>query len=226
MTNTLHFSLPMYRRNQRANLPMIPKSLRMSNTASVCGLLVLLIGPSGVGKTVLAQMLLKRHTDWVLGKSATTRERRLGEGEALYRFVTEEEFSGLEENGEFLEWAKVHSGARYGTLREEILPALEKGQNVLREIDIQGLESIRSHPLFRRPDGRYHYRTIFLAPESPEQLVTHIHKRAPMTDEELQRRLASVKKEMTYAVQCDATIVSREGKIAATADLLEKTILQ
>ena len=208
----------------------------MSNTAGVHGLLVLLIGPSGVGKTVLAHILLARHNNWALGKSATTRERRPGEGGRFYRFVTEEEFSALEKQGAFLEWARVHNGppgpdgairagARYGTLRDEIIPALKKEHMVLREIDVQGLESIRNHPLFHRPDGRYRYRAIFLAPESPEQLVAHIHKRAPMTEEELQRRLASVKKEMTFATQCDATIVSREGKIEATADLLEKAIL-
>lgn len=190
------------------------------------GLLVLLIGPSGVGKTVLAQMLLARHADWVLGKSATTRERRPGEGEAFYRFVTEEEFITLEKAGEFLEWATVHNGARYGTLRADILPALDQGKTVLREIDVQGLASIRHHPLFHRPDGHYHYRAVFLAPESPEQLIAHIHKRAPMTEEELKRRLASVKKEMTSAARCDATIISREGQIEATAELLEKTILQ
>lgn len=198
----------------------------MSNTAHMSGLLVLLIGPSGVGKTVLANILLERHSDWVLAKSATTRERRPGEGDTFYRFVTEEEFSALEERGEFLEWAKVHNGARYGTLRDEIIPGLDKGHIVLREIDVQGLASVRSHPHFRRPDGHYHYRAIFLAPESPEQLIAHIHKRAPMTKEELQRRLASVKREMTFATQCDATIVSREGQIEATADLLEKEILQ
>ncbi|MBI1934099.1 guanylate kinase, partial [Candidatus Peregrinibacteria bacterium] len=171
----------------------------------MAGLLVLLIGPSGVGKTVLARLLLARHKDWVLGKSATTRERRPGEGEAFYRFVTEEKFSALEKNGEFLEWAKVHNGARYGTLCNEIIPPLEKGCVVRREIDVQGLASIRHHPHFQRPDGRYRYRAIFIAPESPEQLVAHIHKRAPMTEEELQRRLASVTQEMTFAAQCDAT---------------------
>ena len=208
----------------------------MSNTAPVAGLLVLLIGPSGVGKTVLAQMLLTRHPEWVLGKSATTRVRRPSEGEAFYRFVTEEEFISLKKAGEFLEWANVHNGpprpdgairagARYGTLRTDILPALDKGKIVLREIDIQGLRSIARHTSFHRPDGRYHYRAIFLSPESPEQLIAHIHKRAPMNEEELQRRLASAKREMASAAQCDATLVSREGKIEATADLLEKAIL-
>lgn len=226
METTIHLSPQTVRKFQGANPTMIPKLTHLGNTTSMGGLLILLIGPSGVGKTVLANMLLARHPDWVLGKSATTRVRRPGEGDAFYRFVTEEGFSALEQQGEFLEWATVHNGACYGTLRDAILPALEKGQNVLREIDIQGLESIRHHSLFHRPDGRYHYRAIFLAPESPEQLIAHISQRAPMTDEELQRRLASVKKEMTYAAQCDATIVSREGKIAATADLLEKAILQ
>lgn len=198
----------------------------MRNTLPVPGLLVLLIGPSGVGKTVLAQTLLARHPDWVLGRSATTRTRRTGEGEEFYRFVTEEKFLALEKSRAFLEWARVHNGALYGTLRADILPALDHGKNVLREIDIQGLESIARHPLFRRPSGQYCYRAIFLAPESPEQLVAHIHKRAPMTTEELHRRLASACKEMAHAAQCDAVIVSREGKIEATADLLEKEILR
>ena len=89
---------------------MVPKIQRMSNTAGVHGLLVLLIGPSGVGKTVLAHILLARHNNWALGKSATTRERRPGEGGRFYRFVTEEEFSALEKQGAFLEWARVHNG--------------------------------------------------------------------------------------------------------------------
>lgn len=209
------------------------------------GLLVLLIGPSGVGKTILANLLLTRHIDWVLGRSATTRTRRPGEGEKFYRFVTEEEFLVLEKTGAFLEWARVHSGppgldgairqpdmvlagagALYGTLRADILPFLDDGKIVLREIDIQGLESMKRHPSFRRPSGQYRYRAIFLAPESSEQLVAHIHKRAPMTEEELHRRLTSAQREMTHASQCDATIVSREGKIEATADLLEMAILQ
>ncbi|OGJ57589.1 hypothetical protein A3H22_00970 [Candidatus Peribacteria bacterium RIFCSPLOWO2_12_FULL_55_15] len=188
------------------------------------GLLVLIIGPSGVGKTVLTRMLLERHPQWTLARSATTRPRRPGESDVFYRFVTREEFTALAEEGAFLEWATVHNGARYGTLRDEIIPALDDGKTVLREVDVQGLASIRHHPLFRRPGGRHRHRAIFIAPESPEQLVAHIHKRAPMTEEELQRRLASVTKEMTFAAQCDATVVSREGELAAAADILEKEI--
>lgn len=190
------------------------------------GLLVLIIGPSGVGKTVLARMLLQRHPQWICGRSATTRPRRPGESEAFYRFVTEEEFTALVQAGAFLEWATVHNGARYGTLRTEIVPALDAGKTVLREVDVQGLASIRDHPLFRRPSAHYRYRALFIAPESPQQLVAHICKRAPMAEEELQRRLASVTQEMTFAAQCDATIVSREGELAAAGSRMEEEILR
>lgn len=205
----------------------------MIHSLPIDGLLVLIIGPSGVGKTVLTRMLLQRHPQWTLARSATTRPRRLGESEAFYRFVTGEEFAALAEEGAFLEWATVHNGARYGTLRSEIIPALDEGKTVLREVDVQGLASIRNHPLFRRPSAptcpagrRHRYRAIFIAPESPQQLIAHIHKRAPMTEEELQRRLASITKEMTYAAQCDATVISREGELAAAADRMEEEILR
>src|SRR3989344_5418649 len=96
----------------------------MTAKTSGAGKLVLLIGPSGVGKSVILRALRERHQDLVFPRSATTRPRREGEGDDLYQFVGDEEFDRLDERGELLESAVVHGGARYGTLAAEIVPAI------------------------------------------------------------------------------------------------------
>src|SRR5436189_6389436 len=95
------------------------------------GKLVLIIGPSGVGKSVILKELKKRHPDLHFPRSATTRARREGESADLYHFVSEEEFDALLKAGKMLEWAQVHGGARYGTLVEEIIPMIERGKTVV-----------------------------------------------------------------------------------------------
>ena len=113
------------------------------------GKLVLIIGPSGVGKSVILKALKENHPDLHFPRSATTRERREGEGDELYRFVDEGEFDQLIEDGDILEWAVVHGGARYGTLADEIIPHIENGKVVVREVDVQGFDSITNHQLLR-----------------------------------------------------------------------------
>ena len=214
------------------------------------GKLVLLMGPSGVGKSVVLKELRKRRPSTSSGqvplhfpRSATTRPRRPGERNDLYVFVTDEEFDALIAHGRLLEWARVHDGARYGTLIEEIVPPIEEGKVVVREVDVQGFESIRKHPLFschaeRSPERvprmrneskdktkhTYRLQSIFLLPESTEQLIAHIAKRAPMGEEELRRRLESMRKEMAYAELADVKVVSREGKLAEVVREMERLI--
>lgn len=202
------------------------------------GKLVLLIGPSGVGKSVILKELRVRHPsthsasprslraspEWHFPRSATTRERRAGEGDDLYRFVSDEEFDRLIEADAVLEWAAVHSGARYGTLAEEIVPYLEEGKTVVREVDVQGFDSIRTHKLFRGDHAAYHLRTIFILPENKAQLIQHITKRAPMTQEELNHRMASMERELTYAELCDHTVINAEGKLAEAIANVERFI--
>ncbi len=188
------------------------------------GKLVLLIGPSGVGKSVILKKLHAKFPELVFPKSATTRQKRAGEGDDLYHFVSEDDFSSWLAEGKFLEWAQVHHGARYGTLLSEIIPAIEAGKTVIREVDVQGFKSIRVHPLFAQ-GGAYTLLTIFILPESEEQLVMHIQKRAPMEQEELKRRLASMHKELAAAKETDVQIVNSEGGLDRTIAKVEEAIL-
>ncbi len=188
------------------------------------GKLVLIIGPSGVGKSVILKSLKSLHSELVFPRSATTRSRREGEGDDLYHFVSEDEFSEWLTEDKFLEFAQVHHGARYGTLLSEIVPAIEQGKTVVREVDVQGFESIRKHPLFAA-GGTYQLKTIFILPESEEQLIEHITKRAPMAEEELKRRIASMKTELAVARDCDIQIINTEGDLRGTIGRVEDAVL-
>jgi guanylate kinase len=118
----------------------------------------------------------------------------------------------------------VHEGARYGTLLSEIIPEIEKGKTVIREVDVQGFLSITAHPLFSKAGGTYPLKTIFILPESEEQLIKHIQKRAPMSPEELRRRLKSMERELAVAGQTDVQIKNPEGKLKETIRAVEEAI--
>ncbi len=188
------------------------------------GKLVLLIGPSGVGKSVILKALKMNHPEYVFPRSATTRARREGEGEDLYHFVSEVEFSQWCREDKFLEWAQVHKGARYGTLLNEIIPAIKQGKTVIREVDVQGFQNIRRSPYFGS-DKNYTLNTIFILPESEEQLISHITKRAPIEKEELQRRIDSVRMELAVRSETDTQIRNVEGKLADTIRQVEEAIV-
>lgn len=152
-------------------------------------------------------------------RSATTRKRRPGEGDDLYHFLSDEQFDLAIVENRFIEWATVHSMARYGTLIEEVLPFLNQGKVVVREVDVQGFDSIRSHPLFSDGQKR-RLLSIFILPENHEQLLTHITSRSPLAQEELTERLKSAEREIVYAERCDARVINREGQIdRAVADV-------
>lgn len=188
------------------------------------GKLVLLIGPSGVGKSAIMRFLRKNHPEFHYPRSAVTRARREGEGDENYHFVTNEEFDRMLADDQFLEWAIVHGHDRYATMKDEIIPYIEAGKIVLREVDVQGFVSIQNSPIFK--DGNHPLQSIFILPESTGQLVSHIEKRAPMTPDELHRRLQSMEKELAYANHCDAKVLNREGKLKETVKEVEKIILE
>lgn len=191
---------------------------------SAQGRLVLVIGPSGVGKSVILRELKARHPELVFPRSATTRPRRKGEGDDLYRFLSDAEFDALVAADNVLEWAVVHEGARYGTLVEEIIPAIEQGKIVVREVDVQGFHSIRQHALFSGEQAPYRLQSIFILPENREQLIARIRARAPISEEELQRRIASMDREIADARLCSAQVVNREGRLEETIGKCEAVI--
>jgi len=181
----------------------------------VPGHLLLILGPSGSGKGTVLRYLRENYPDAVFPLSCTTRDPREGEVEGeVYLFVSKEEFEARIEKGDFLEYAIVHGTNYYGTLKESILSPMEEGKLVIREVDVQGLRSIRDlvHP--------ENLSSIFLTVDSWGTLRNRIVSRAEISDEELERRRQSFLMEMEWAKEVDHVIVNQDGKLEETFDSL------
>lgn len=170
------------------------------------GRFFLILGPSGSGKGTVIQHLRKDFPNAVFPLSCTTRPPRPGEV-SVYHFLSHEEFQQKIEAGEFLEWAVVHKENRYGTLKQPILDALAAGKTVIREVDMQGVESI----LKILP--REQVFTIFITAPSWENLKNRIVKRSTLPAEELVEREKSFIREMEFSKKCDFVVMSEEGRI-------------
>ncbi|MDP2691586.1 MAG: guanylate kinase, partial [bacterium] len=183
------------------------------------GKLILVLGPSGSGKGTIFKALKELHPDYVFPLSCTTRQARPGEREGeVYNFVSKEEFEARKEAGDFLEWANVHGKHYYGTLKESIIQPLREGRTVVREVDVQGLKSIRDII------PASHLKSIFLTVDGWDTLRRRILKRSELPEEELERRRQSFLKEMEWAKECDVMIVSEEGEIEKLVDDVEAAI--
>lgn len=180
----------------------------MEDLGQQAGKLILILGPSGSGKGTVLKELRQRHPDFVFPVSCTTRDPRPGEKDGeVYNFVTKENFQARIAQGEFLEWAVVHGENYYGTLKEAILQPLREGKTVIREVDVQGLRSIRDLI------PATHLRSIFLTVDGWETLQRRILKRSALPEDELERRHHSFMNEMQWQDECDTVIVSVEGEI-------------
>ena len=152
------------------------------------GMLLVISGPSGAGKGTLVAKLLEKDPSFCFSVSVTTRGRRENEIEDVhYHFISDEEYDKLLDEDAFIEHASVH-GHRYGTLKSEVYERMEKGQNVLLDIDPQGARAVMS----KEKDCV----SVFILPPSYHDRKVRLHTRNTENEEEIQRRLNNARGEI------------------------------
>ncbi len=171
--------------------------------------LVVLAGPTAVGKGTVSRHIRENYPDVLLSVSATTRPPRPGEvdGEHYY-FLDDDQFDAMVEAGQFLEHATVHNRYRYGTPRPPIDAAIADGRSVLLEIDLQGARAVKA----AMPEALL----VFLLPPTWDELVRRLVGRGTEDEEERERRLATARVELAAQDEFDVKVVNRDvGQAAA-----------
>ncbi len=165
------------------------------------GLMMMIVAPSGVGKTSLTRRLVADHPDLHLSISATTRAPRPGEYEGRdYHFVTRAKFDRMVDEGAFLEWAEVYEH-RYGSPRAPIAAALERGDSILFDIDYQGAMKVRA----AAPDDAV---TVYVLPPSIAEMSRRLHARSQDAEETIRKRIARAKSEVALYRDFDFVILN------------------
>jgi guanylate kinase len=166
------------------------------------GRLIVLAGPSGVGKSSVVAALRARLPELLFSVSVTTRDPRPNEVDGVhYRFVGQAGFDQLVERGELLEWAEIHGGLqRSGTPREPVERALAEGRPVLVEVDLQGARAIKA--------GLPEAVTVFLEPPSIEELSRRLRERGTESEAQFRRRLETAREELAARAEFDVAMVN------------------
>lgn len=164
------------------------------------GLLIVISGPSGVGKHTVTRKLWETERGFVHSVSATTRPPRKGEEDGKdYYFLSREEFERRAAANEFVEWAEVH-GHLYGTLRSELERCQASDKEVVLELDVQGMRNLRrlGHNMI----------SVFIMPPSPEELERRLRARGTDSDEVIAVRLANAQSEVAARGEFDYVVVN------------------
>ena len=162
--------------------------------------LFVISGSSGVGKGTVIKEFLRRHPDFRLSISCTTRGKREGEEYGVnYFFLTQDEFKNCIANDEFLEWAEF-SGNHYGTKKAFVEECLNNGENLILEIDTKGALNVKNI----MPEAEL----IFIAPPSIKELEARLRGRHKESEEAIQKRLASIKLEIENSKHFDYKVVN------------------
>jgi guanylate kinase len=165
--------------------------------------LIVLAGPTAVGKGTVVKHILEHYPNVHLSVSATTRSPRPGEIEGQsYYFLTHEEFDRMIADGDMLEYATVHGQNKYGTPKQPVLAALAAGKQVILEIDIQGARQVKKS----LPEAKL----VFIAPPSWDELVRRLQGRGTESLEEQQRRLETAKQELAAQSEFDYVVINDE----------------
>ncbi len=193
----------------------------MIEDTDLTGKLFIIAGPSGVGKGTVISHLKKLHPEWIYPISATTRDPRPGEKDGeTYHFISRKEFEKMIEEKDLLEYAIVHQEEYYGTIKAPIIEALKQGRIIIREVDMQGLESIQ------KVIPKNNLVSIFLTVPNKKDLIDRIQKRGKLPEEEIKRRMESAEREFEIGGEIsDYQIPSLNNQISKCVHDVEKVIL-
>jgi len=171
-----------------------------TSSQSYKGSMLMVVAPSGAGKSSLVNALLESVHSLQLSLSCTTRDPRAGELDGRdYAFISKEQFLTKRDSGDFMEWAEVH-GNLYGTSRSWIESQMQKGSDVILEIDWQGAQQIRQYI----PQAIW----IFIFPPSIEALEQRLHKRGQDDEQTIAKRVAAAHIELQHAHQADFIVIN------------------
>jgi len=180
------------------------------------GLLLILSGPSGVGKTTITRGVERAIGDSVFSVSYTTRAKTEADTEGVdYHFISDERFGELEAEGAFLESADVF-GKKYGTRKRWVDEQLARGRLVILEIDVLGAQQVKS----KMPDAF----GVFILPPSEDELLNRLRNRKRESEEQIQNRFAEAKHEIAFAKESDVydAFVVNEDVETAIAEAIQK----
>lgn len=173
-------------------------------------LLIVISGPSGVGKDTVMQRMKERGMPFHFVVTANTRPRRENEVQGVdYFFVSKDEFARMIEQDELIEYAVVYSDYK-GIPKQQVREALASGKDVVMRLDVQGAETVRK----LMPEALL----IFLTTESEEELVERLKARKTEKPEELALRIATARKELERVESFDYVVINHENKLDETVD--------
>ena len=171
-----------------------------------CGRLIIISGPSGVGKGTICNRVLEKDRSLALSVSATTRKMGPGEEEGReYYFYSKEKFQSVIDAGGFLEWAEIH-GNFYGTPRQKVEEYLDQGRDVILEIDVQGGLQVQKKMGDRCV-------MIFVVPPSEEELLRRIYGRNREKPEEIAVRMKTAQWEMAQEEKYQYTVINDDLEV-------------
>ncbi len=180
------------------------------------GLLFIISGPAGSGKGTVVNALLKAHPELKLSISATTRAPRPGEINGVhYYYISKDEFKSRIENGKMLEYT-VYSDNYYGTPQKEVVEAMENGNDVILEIEVDGAMQIKE----KISDSV----TIMLTPPNRDVLEARLRGRGTETEDVIKWRLERAKEEIQLLPKYDYSVVNDDGKIEECAQAVYSII--
>ncbi|NPA92124.1 MAG: guanylate kinase [Chloroflexi bacterium] len=175
-------------------------------------LLIVISGPSGVGKDTVIQRMKERRLPIHFVVTATTRPPRPGERHGVdYFFISREEFARMIDEGELLEYALVYNDYK-GIPKQQVREALASGKDVIMRIDVQGAATVRK----MCPEALL----IFLTTETEEELVRRLERRKTESPEDLKLRIATARQELKRMDEFDYVVVNRENALEETVDTI------